>query len=58
VEALEAATLHPARLLGIDDRKGTLNAGADADFVFLDDSTGEVYVKQVYVAGEKVDLQK
>ncbi|CAO3596815.1 unnamed protein product [Absidia cylindrospora] len=58
VEALEAATLHPARLLGIDDRKGTLNAGADADFVFLDDSTGEVFVKSVWVAGVKVELKK
>ncbi|ORZ19882.1 hypothetical protein BCR42DRAFT_371721 [Absidia repens] len=58
VEALEAATLHPARLLGIDDRKGTLNAGADADFVFLDDSTGEVFVKHVWVAGVKVELKK
>ena len=56
VEAIEAATLHPAQMLGIDHRKGTLNAGADADFVFLDDSSGEVYVKRVFVAGEEVQL--
>nr|CAG4648661.1 EOG090X06GX [Polyphemus pediculus] len=36
VDALEAATLHPAKALGIDHKKGTLNFGADADFVFLD----------------------
>nr|XP_012223871.1 PREDICTED: putative N-acetylglucosamine-6-phosphate deacetylase isoform X1 [Linepithema humile] len=36
VEALEAATLHPARALGIDANKGVLNFGADADFILLD----------------------
>lgn len=29
-EALEAASLHPAQLLGISHRKGTLDYGADA----------------------------
>lgn len=29
-EALEAASLHPARLLGITHRKGTLDFGSDA----------------------------
>ncbi|KAI9250887.1 hypothetical protein BDA99DRAFT_522159 [Phascolomyces articulosus] len=56
VEAVEAATLHPAELLGISDRKGTLNVGGDADFVFLDDFTGELKVDRVYVAGEQVKL--
>ena len=37
VEAVEAATKHPAELLGIEDRKGTLRYGADADLIFLDD---------------------
>ncbi|XP_047003376.1 N-acetylglucosamine-6-phosphate deacetylase isoform X1 [Schistocerca americana] len=35
VEALEAATLHPAKALGIDQTKGSLHFGADADFIFL-----------------------
>ncbi|CAG5135408.1 unnamed protein product [Candidula unifasciata] len=51
VLALEAASLHPAQLLGIDDRKGTLNFGADADFIFLDDGLN---VKATYIAGECV----
>ncbi|PNI91400.1 AMDHD2 isoform 9, partial [Pan troglodytes] len=36
--ALEAASLHPAQLLGLEKSKGTLDFGADADFVVLDDS--------------------
>ncbi|KAK7794100.1 hypothetical protein R5R35_005604 [Gryllus longicercus] len=34
-KALEAATLHPAKVLGIENIKGTLNYGADADFILL-----------------------
>uniref|UniRef100_A0A667XC54 N-acetylglucosamine-6-phosphate deacetylase n=1 Tax=Myripristis murdjan TaxID=586833 RepID=A0A667XC54_9TELE len=37
-EALEAASLHPAQLLGISNRKGKLDFGSDADLVFLDDA--------------------
>ncbi|MBN3322106.1 NAGA deacetylase, partial [Atractosteus spatula] len=49
--ALEAASLHPAQLLGISQRKGTLDYGTDADFVLLDDSLD---VKATYIAGEQV----
>lgn len=49
--ALEAATLNPARVLGIADRKGTLDVGADADFVLLDD---QLRVQRTYIAGELV----
>ncbi|CAG9771367.1 unnamed protein product [Ceutorhynchus assimilis] len=35
--ALESASLHPAKVLGIHDKKGTLNYGADADFIILTD---------------------
>ncbi|TMW55180.1 hypothetical protein Poli38472_013942 [Pythium oligandrum] len=51
VEALEAATLHPAQVLGIEHKKGTLAFGSDADFVLLDDS---LHVKRTYIAGELV----
>lgn len=35
--ALNSCTLNPARCLGVDDRKGRLGAGYDADIVVLDD---------------------
>lgn len=48
--ALEAASLHPALLLGLK-HKGTLDVGADADFVMLDDS---LHVRATYISGELV----
>ena len=42
-EALPMLTSNPARLLGLERRKGCLAAGADADLVLLDD--------QLHVAG-------
>jgi N-acetylglucosamine-6-phosphate deacetylase len=36
--AVQMATLHPARRLGIAGRKGVIAAGADADLVLLNDS--------------------
>ncbi|XP_050824325.1 N-acetylglucosamine-6-phosphate deacetylase isoform X1 [Gopherus flavomarginatus] len=49
--ALEAASLHPAQLLGIEHRKGTLNYDNDADFLLLDNS---LRVRATYIAGERV----
>ncbi|NLE77503.1 MAG: N-acetylglucosamine-6-phosphate deacetylase [Chloroflexi bacterium] len=36
-QALQLATVNPARLLGVDDRKGSLEPGKDADVVVLDE---------------------
>ncbi|PIS27683.1 MAG: N-acetylglucosamine-6-phosphate deacetylase [Candidatus Marinimicrobia bacterium CG08_land_8_20_14_0_20_45_22] len=33
--AIDTVTIHPAKLLGIDDRKGSLETGKDADIVLL-----------------------
>ncbi|XP_065221555.1 N-acetylglucosamine-6-phosphate deacetylase [Planococcus citri] len=52
VKAIEAATLHPARVLGISDRKGTLNAGADADITFFDQQNLDVL--STWIAGSCV----
>lgn len=49
--ALEAASLHPAQLLGIEGSKGALNYGTDADLVLLDE---ELNVEATYIAGELV----
>lgn len=36
VQAIECASLHPAQVMGLSNRKGTLNYGADGDFIILD----------------------
>ncbi|KAB7503766.1 N-acetylglucosamine-6-phosphate deacetylase [Armadillidium nasatum] len=55
VEGVEAASLHPARLLGIADKKGSLNFGADADFVLLNGSIPEeVEVLHTFIGGRCV----
>lgn len=51
VEALEAATLHPARTLGIEKVKGILNHGADADFIMLDKN---LELLSTWISGECV----
>lgn len=51
VHALESASLHPAEMLDITDRKGTLDYGTDADFIILDEALN---VQATYIAGEKV----
>lgn len=46
--ALNACTLNPARLLGVDNRKGKLVAGHDADIVVLND---DYSICQTYTKG-------
>lgn len=36
-EAVKLATINPARLLGIDDKKGSIKAGKDAEFCIFDE---------------------
>ena len=52
IDALEAATLHSAQVLGISDSKGTLDFGADADFVLLKRETLEI--QSTWIHGECV----
>lgn len=47
--AINSCTINPARLLGVDDRKGRLVAGYDADIVVLDDNYDVV---QTFVKGK------
>ena len=55
VEALEGATLHPAQVLKLEHKKGTLNYGSDADLVLLDD---DLNVHGTFIAGVPVWLSK
>ena len=54
-EAIKAITINPARILGLDNRVGSIKEGKDADFVICTknilDTTNEI--KAVYVDGKK-----
>ncbi|MEE8557075.1 MAG: N-acetylglucosamine-6-phosphate deacetylase [Myxococcota bacterium] len=50
-EATRMATLTPAQVLGIEDRKGRIAAGADADFLLLD---ADLELRSVYRRGLRV----
>ena len=45
VEALKMVTLNPAKLLHLDDRIGTIEAGKDADLVLWTDHPLSIYAK-------------
>ena len=50
---MEAASLHPAQLLNIDNHKGSLEFGKDADFILLNNEY-ELEVQATYIAGKRV----
>ena len=52
VDALNAATLHPATALGIKDLKGTLNFGGDADFIVI--HLEEFILRSTWISGNCV----
>ncbi|KAF5393371.1 hypothetical protein D9757_000502 [Collybiopsis confluens] len=50
-ESIKCATFNPAKCLGIENRKGTLRAGADADLVIFD---ARGVVQSTWVGGKRV----
>lgn len=50
-KAVQMASLNPAKLLGIDDKKGSLAEGKDADFIVLN---SELEVMATYIKGKNV----
>lgn len=59
-DVLRAVTLVPARILGIDDRVGSLEAGKDADVILLDGPPLSIrtWVERVFVDGEEVFVRE
>ena len=49
VTCINAATINPAKYLGFDDRKGTLETGKDADIVVCNE---QIELTQVYCKGK------
>lgn len=50
VTAINAATINPAKYLGVDDRKGSIEVGKDADLVVCNEN---IELEQVYCFGKK-----
>lgn len=55
-EALEAITINPAEIIGIDERVGSLKEGKDGDLIILNGSPFEIATKTIYtiINGEVV----
>ena len=54
--ALETVTINPARILGVEDRVGSISAGKDADFIIFDGDPWDARnkVQATYIDGRNV----
>jgi N-acetylglucosamine-6-phosphate deacetylase len=50
LDAVKMMTLTPARLCGLDNKKGSLEAGKDADLIMFDE---DISIQRVYKKGEE-----
>ena len=55
MEALKAITINPAKILGLDNRIGSIKEGKDADFIICTKSLIDLNnsIKNVYINGKK-----
>ncbi len=51
-ETIPCGTINPARMIGADDRVGSLEGGKNADFILLEEDKRTI--RSVYVRGEKI----
>lgn len=58
-EALRSITLYPARILGVADRVGSIEAGRYADLVITDGDPLEIAtrVEQVWIKGREISME-
>ena len=57
--ALRSITLHPAQMLGVDNRLGSLARGKEATFIATDGDLFDIRsnVKRMWIAGKEVSLE-
>jgi alpha-D-ribose 1-methylphosphonate 5-triphosphate diphosphatase len=53
-EAVNMATLNPARAAGIDKQIGSLEEGKEADMLLVDAKSGIPVIKQTFVKGNSI----
>lgn len=58
-EALKCITLNPARILGVADRLGSIEAGKEASLIAVDGDLLDIRsnVRQMWIAGQPVSLE-
>jgi alpha-D-ribose 1-methylphosphonate 5-triphosphate diphosphatase PhnM len=53
-EAVQLATLYPAKASGFEDIKGSIEVGKEADLILVDLSTGTPVVTRTFLKGKTV----
>ena len=51
VSAVKMMSFNPAKLVGMDNKKGSIAPGMDADLIMFDD---DIQIKKVIVGGQEV----
>lgn len=54
-DCVRMAATNPARLMGIDDRKGSIERGKDADLILFDEN---FHLQSVWIGGKQLGMEK